>query len=362
MTGYGDSFYGSDWYVASQYRVNTELRIGIRARIVKPVGSVPPVMDTIYNGLAERFDFLQQGIQAFALFNKITYARGEAETENSILPSLDRVWGQLYKLPRLSGESDYDYRMRLQTYVKVLTGCGTVQTCQEVLDFLIGYPGSTRITPLWPARALIDFHDVNAMRSARSRINLLNSVLPGMFAAGVDYEMKLPYVDSAITAYVRGDAEIESRISAAIRTENELQSTIYALIAFEGSLPAAILAAVQAERSLAGAVRAAVQAERSLACSQLVAIMGEPELPIGISAALRTERELPIAQRAAIMGEPELPCTCLAAVARTFELTSSILARVVYVHELESRIKAAIRTKRELTVGIRARIARRIEN
>ncbi|MDM7913151.1 MAG: hypothetical protein QUS09_08650 [Methanotrichaceae archaeon] len=189
-------------YTASPYVSGTELTSYIKARIVKPVGSVPPVMDTIYHGLARRFDYLQQGIQAFALFNKISYAKGSSETENSILPSLDNVWGKLYDLPRLTGESDDDYRMRLQTYVKVLTGCGTIPNCQEVLDFLIGFPGATRITSLWPARALIDFTDVQAMRVVRSRISLINSVLPGMFAAGVNYELLLPYHDSYITATI----------------------------------------------------------------------------------------------------------------------------------------------------------------
>jgi hypothetical protein len=361
MTGYGDSLYGSDWYLASPWVTGTELRIGIRARIVKPVGSVPPVMDTIYYGLAQRFDLLQRGIQAFSLFNKIGYAKGSAETENGILPSLDDIWGKIYDLPRLTGESDDHYRMRLQTYVNVLVGCGTVPACQEVLDFLIGYPRATRITSIWPARALIDFLDVNAMRSARSRISLLNSVLPGMFAAGVDYELLLPYMDSYITAYVKGEASLESTIRAAVQTENELTSTIYALIATEQHLNSAIIAAIRAEREIGGAIKAAVRIERELTCHHCAAILGKAELPVEISAAVQSERELSCSHCATIQAEPELSCTCLAAVARTFELRSGILARVCYVYELESRIKAAVRAPRELTIGIRARIARRIE-
>ncbi len=358
MTGYGDSFYGSDWYVASQYREGTELRIGIRARIVKPVGSVPPVIDTIYTGLAERFDFLQQGIQAFALFNKITYAKSEAETENSILPSLDGVWGKLYNLPRLTGESDDHYRMRLQTYVKVLTGCGTIPNCQEVLDFLVGYPGSTRILPIWPARAIIDFNDVDAMRSARSRLSLLNSVLPGMFAAGVDYEMRLPYIDSAVCAYIQGDAELPITMKAAIRKEQELQSSIYALIARETYLPVAIVAAIRAERALNGSMKAAIQKEQILEPGIQAAILGNPELPAGILAAIRAERLLEPGIQAAILGNPELPITVKAAIAKTFEMHYSILARVGLQGELPSTIKAAIAARRDLTVGIRARITR----
>lgn len=361
MTGYGDSLYGSDWYLVSPWVINTELTIGIRARIVKPVGSVPPVMDTIYHGLAQRFDLLQQGIQAFALFNKIGYAKGSAGTRNSILPSLDEVWGKIYDLPRLTGETDDNYRMRLQTYVKVLTGCGTIPNCQEVLDFLIGFPGATRITSLWPARALIDFLDVQAMRAARSRISLLNSVLPGMFAAGVDYELLLPYLDSYITATIRGDASREIAIRAAVQKENELSSSIYALIAREQRLNFALIAAIRTERQIGGSIKAAVRVERQLPCYHCTAILGQPELSIGIMAAVRVQREISCTCCAAIQAEPELSCTCLAAVARTFELRSGILARVCFVHELNSSIKAAVRARRELTVGIRARVARRLE-
>jgi len=361
MTGYGDSFYGSDFYLAPSWATNTELTIGIRARVVKPVSSVPPVMDTIYYGLAQRFDLLQQGIQAFGLFNKITYAKGSAETENSILPSLDDIWGRLYDLPRLTGESDDNYRIRLQTYVKVLTGCGTVPACQEVIDFLIGYPGATRITSLWPARALIDFIDVAAMRSARSRISLLNSVLPGMFAAGVDYELLLPYMDCSISATIKGEAFRESTIRAAVQTESELSSSIYALIAREQYLNSALIAAIRAERGLGMNVKTAVRTERFLAPNIDAAISGQPELPLGILAAVRVERGLTCGHCAAIQAEPDLSCTCLAAVARTFELRAGILARVCYVCELTGTVKAAVRGRRELSSGIIARVARRIE-
>ncbi len=357
MTGYGSSLHGSDWYVSSPYRANTELYVGIRARIIKPISSIPPVMDSISYGLAQRFDWLQQGIQSFALFNKIEYARG---TSDGFLPSLDDVWGQLYDLPRLTGESDDDYRSRLQTYVKVLTGSGTVPNTQAVLDFLIGLPGATAITSLWPARATIDFTSIDAMRLAKAKRSLIDSVLPGMFAAGVDYELIIPFLDCYIRAAIKGDAEKECLIRAAVATVNELSCGVDAMVAYGRELSVAIRAAAQIERDLGCIVRAAIMSLRELPCSYRAAIQAEPDLPIEMRAAVMSLRELPCSYRAAIQAEPELPCSYYAAVARNFELQAGILVRIVHMYELSCKIRAAVQSSQELSVGIRARIARRI--
>ncbi len=358
MTGYGSSLYGSDWYLASPYRVRTELSVGIKARIVKPITSIPPVMDTISYGLAQRFDYLQQGLQAFSLFNKIEYASGESD---GFLPSLDDVWGKIYDLPRLTGESDDDYKIRLQTYVKVLTGSGTVPNCQEVLDFVIDSPGGTRISSLWPARVLIDFTSVDAMRLARSRQSLLNSMLPGMFAAGVDYELVIPFLDCYIRAAILGDATLDYDIRAAVATEKYLSYGIDALVAYGRELVTSIYAAVATDRTLYNPIRAAILGERVLEPAIMAAIRGDVELPATIRAVIMFERSAPHICLAAIQGEPELPCVCLAAVARTFDLRCGILARIVHMYEMSCKIVAAVRTKRELSVGIKARIARRLE-
>ena len=355
MTGYGDSFYGSDWYVGSPYRANTELRVGIRARIVKPVQSVPPVIDSIAYGLAQRFDYLQQGIQAFSLFNKITFAKGESD---GFLPSLDDVWGRLYDLPRLTGESDDDYRARLQTYTQVLTGSGTAPNAESVLSFLIGIPESVQIESRWPARALIGFNTVDAMRAARTHQTLIDSVLPGMFAAGVDYELQLFYLDCYVKAAIKGDATLEYLARAAVATQNELACGVDALIAYGRETNILMHAAIQIGRELNYPIGAAVRAERLLEPAIISAIRGNPELPIEMRAAIRADLLLSIGAKAAVRGEPQLDYTSLAAVARNFELTCSILARIVHMYELVTGIKAAVQSNQELSVGVRARIAR----
>lgn len=349
MTGYGESLYGESFYGASAYRLDTELRVGIRARIVPRKVTPPPVMDTIAYGLAQRFDYLQQAIQAFSLMGKIEYAKGT---------DLDDHWGTMYELPRLTGESDDDYRDRLQTYVKVLTGSGTISNTQAVFDFLIGVPGGTRVYSLWPARAMIDFNNVDAMRAAKANLGLLNSVLPGMFAAGIDYELTIPFQDCYIRAAIRGNAELPHFVRAALQVENELSCGIDALIGFCGEIDADIAAAIQAERSLNITQRAAIRTERNLDALIRAAIRGEPSLPSGISAAIMSARELSYSAYAAIQAEPELSYCQHAAIARSFELPIGILARIVFTYFLECGIKAAVRAQRELPCGIRARIAR----
>lgn len=358
MTGYGSSLWGSDWYVSSPYRLNTVQYVGIKARIVKPVRSSPPIIDSIAYGLAQRFDWLQMGIQTFGLFNKIQYATGESE---GIRPSLDEVWGKLYDLPRLTGESDDDYRARLQTYVQVLTGCGTAPICEAVLDFLTGYPGTARITSLWPGRALIDFTDVAAMRAIRSRISLINSILPGMFAAGIDYELLLPYIDVGISAYVLGDATQDFNIRVAIAADQEISCGIDARIAYGRDEYCSILAAVTRTCSKDIWTKAAIMAERTLEVGSAAFIQGEPSLPAYLKAAILTERQETVEYITAIQAEPELSCNYYAAIAQNFELQHKIVALITYMYEISYNIKAAVRVGRELKVGIRARIARRYE-
>jgi len=315
-------------------------------------------MDSISYGLAERFDWLQQGIQAFGLFNKIEYATG---TPEGIRPSLDEVWGQIYDLPRLTGETDDDYRARLKTYVKVLTGSGTIPNSQEVLDHLIGIPGGTQISSLWPARALIEFSSIEAMRAARAKTTLLNSVLPGMFAAGVDYSLATPFQDVGISAYISGDATLPLGLYAAIAADQETSCGIDALIAYGREEPCSILAAVAMTWNRYIRTFATIRADLELPVSYFAAIQAEPELPLAVRAAIQDEPDLPISYYAAILGESELPVGYYAAIARQFEMRCNILARIGYQGDLPVGIVAAVQVTQDIAVGIRARIARRIE-
>lgn len=360
MSFYGRTLYGKDHYAGVSYsHIVTERSVRIRAKIIHELPSEPlPVFDTIVRGLATYFDFLQQGIQAFSLFNKIEYATGKRD---SILPSLDDVWGVLYNLPRLAGESDFEYRKRLQTYIKALIGSGTIPACQEVIDILLDMPGVTIIKSVYPARAVITFRDANAIRVARDRIELLNNTLPGLFAAGVEYDLKLTLVDSYITAYVRGDATAEYAIRAAIRSDAECSTAISATVAWQRTEASGILVAFCTQRDATSYIQSTIRAERDLSARLYAAIQSQPIAELSLCATIRSERLALCDLISAIRADCELNASVSAAISRTFEMTGRISARVTISSELNSSIKAAVRSRREANAGIRARIARRIE-
>jgi len=346
---YGEGFYGEGWYSASPYRVGTELSFSIKARIVKPYVAPPPVMDTIAVGLAQRFNFLQQGIQAFGLFNKIEYNKGQ---------DLDDNWGAIYDLPRMTGETDADYRARLKTYARVLIGSGTTPNTEQVLDTLIGIPNGSEVESRWPGKAIITFSTVEAMRAAKSKTTLLNSVLPGMFAAGVEYEYLTPIQDFSIEAAIRGDATQNTFIRAAIQTDQELSLGIDALIAYGRLLDMTIQAAIAGDQTLYSKIKATLRGERTVSMLQRAAIRGDSDLDLAIRSAVRAERDWPTYIRAAIQTNPELVLTQKAAISRTFEIACRLSAYIMLLKTLETKIITAIQSNQETTVGIRVRIAK----
>lgn len=357
MTGYGASFYGIDGYSSSTSHQIRSLEVGVTARIVKPVYAIPPVIDSIAYGLAKRFDLLQQGIQSFALFNKIQYATGQSD---GLRPSLDDVWGRLYDLPRLTGESDDDYRKRLQTYVKVLTGSGTVPNTEDVIDILIGVTGA-RVTSIWPGRAHLDFETIEAMRAARTNKALLDSVMPGMFAAGVDYDLIIPLLDHYVAAYVKGDCIRNIQIGAAIAIDAYLTHQTDAIVAINPELSAAIAAYAAKDFTSYTRLRAAIQCEVSAAVDQIAAIQANRDLAIETHAAIRYEPSQPVSCLAAIESNPVISSINYAAVARSFEQTIGFIARITLRGEITPYVSATVQTTLTQPVGIRARIARRYD-
>lgn len=361
MEYYGDALYGHDTYSQSSLSLKRQGYVKIRARIARPpVQESPPVIDTIVRGLAQRFDFLQQGIQAFSMLNKIEYATGK---EDSIVPSLDSAWGRIFHLPRLTGESDDDYRKRLQTHCKSLVGSGTIPVCQEIIDFLIGMPGQgvTKIYSLWPARAMITFTTGNALWAARSKLSLLNTVLPGLFAAGVEYIMHIPATDYTVSAVVQGDAEMSSRARAAVRGDVTTTFKTVAGIADSPMQIVNIALVIAAIRTSFSYVMATIRAERDRLVTMRSAIQGNPELFESVSAAICCDLGVTYAARSAICSENSYDIRTRAAIAKPFDVVFRIGTMVTYSFMVESTATAIIRAQRDVSVKMRARIAKRVE-
>lgn len=351
MTSYGEACYGEGFYGISPERYGTELPIGIVARVVSaPIATPPPIIDTIAYGLAQRFDYLQQALQVFGLLNKIEYNKGS---------DLDDIWGKIYDLPRRTGENDIDYRSRLQTYPGVLLGSGTVPNTQAVLDFLIGFPGGTRIDSVWPGRALIDFNSIDAMRAARDNLDLINGILPNLFAAGITCEITLPFQNIYMRSAIRGETEMQHLTRAAIQADMQQTYGMDALISFGSELDAGICATLQATRDLSHLIAAAIRTERYLEVFQRSAILGETGLGCYILAAIRSQLMMTYLQKAAIRATREHQYSQAAAIARTFEMFYGILAKVVFTYVLPIGVISCIQTQRSLETSIRTRIARR---
>jgi hypothetical protein len=299
--------------------------------------------------LAQRFAWLQQGIEVFGLFNKIEFTQGA---------DLDDHFGQLYDLPRLTGESDTEYRLRLQTYAKVLVGSGTTPNVEEVLGVLIDEPGGATVTSIWPAQALIEFNSIEAMRKARSRQTLINSVLPGMFAAGVDYRLQIHYLDSLIRAAIKGDATMNAPHRAAIAQDQSMSYPIRSLVSYLRSINVIARAAIQTELQLDFPVSAFVQGSLELDSPIRAAIHGTPSINVAQRAAVKGSRLVSVANRAAIMAQPSLVCPMRSAISKPFEIEYSIRAVCGLLGSMTVKARAAVQAGQSMSYPIRAWIAR----
>lgn len=349
MTYFGEAFYGDDLYGADPYRLGTALEWSVVCRIVKaPPTDIPPVIDTWYYGLSQRFNWLQQGIQTFGLANKIEYAAGS---------DLDDIWGEIYDLPRRTSESDADYRVRLQTYSGILGGSGTPGNLLPLLNFLVGKKTGIELVTRWPAQVTITSDDVEVLRAIRLHYDRLVSVLPGAFAAGVEYSVLTPFLDFEMDTVIRGDADLEIPVYAAIQSEPSETWSMDTTIAFIDELTETINVAIQAERELTARARAAVATHRSLTVDSYAAIQGDADLTLSVPAAVQSDRSRTVTQNAAVRTNRTLETSQYAAISKTFDRRWTIRTAVWLSFYLECSVETAIQDpRRELTVSIRTRI------
>lgn len=346
MSFFGESWYGESFY--SGYPMKTRnLTFYTVARVVKPVPESPPVFDSWVYGLAQRFNWLQQGIQTFGLANKIEYAAGS---------DLDDQWGNVYSLPRLSGESDNDYRTRLQTYVGVLTGSGTVPNVTPILNFLIGQQSGIVLETRWPAQVFITGDTMETLRAIDQHRARLEAMLPGMFAAGVDYSLVVPFIEWTTVAQVSGDRTLDLLAIAAIRSDVSLSLSTVAAVAVEQSESVDAVAAIQAERNLYIQSRAAVRAVLDENFYAVAAIQADQSLPLSGVAAIRADRSLSLSGVAAIRSDVELQLETEAAIAKTFERRFTAITSVWRTDIVEFSTVAAVRTDRSVSFSAVARV------
>lgn len=346
MSAFGESYYGEAFYSAGPYRTG-ELLLYTVARVIKPISESPLVFDSLIVGLAQRFNWLQQGIQTFGLANKIEYATGS---------DLDDQWGRVYNLPRLAGESDSDYRIRLQTYVSVLVGSGTVPNLLPILNFVVGLKTGVVLQTRWPAQVVITGDDLETLQTISQRRSLLESILPGMFAAGVDYSIVLPFAEFYTVARVVGDRSLDLATIAALQTDISLTLDTEAALAVDQSSGFDTDAAVQADRFVPCYVKATVRADRVLELVSVAAAQGDCGLALSSIAALQADNERMFSSLAAVRSDNWLEVSATAAVAKTFERRLDVIASVWRMASVELYAVAAVQSSRELGFQTVARV------
>ncbi|NMC35361.1 MAG: hypothetical protein GYA36_23315 [Veillonellaceae bacterium] len=137
-----------------------------------------PVLSTIFKAWVEQLDNVHKRCRTVGLSHKLDYATGD---------DIDTKWGKLYDLPRFLNEDDDRYRKRIKTYVLSQIGSGTKNVCEDVLDEIVGYPGSTEISVYEPGRVFIRWNNPYAASAAFSDLDLLEYSLNRSLAAGIDW-------------------------------------------------------------------------------------------------------------------------------------------------------------------------------
>ncbi|MDD3040733.1 hypothetical protein [Bacteroides sp.] len=205
--------------LSKNYQINTSLLKTLASAdfdiILRPSrDSLIPstsVIDAIVKSYAEILDAVWRQMETMTNALKLDYAWDE---------ELDNAWGKIYDLPRISDEDDTSYRDRLKTRTNILNSSGTKANCESIIDNVIGEE-STNVDPSWPANVKITFDTITAMRTAREKQNTLAILIPQMLAAGVSYDLMLPFIDLYFDIVMNGPIWLPYNNYLAIRHRNK---------------------------------------------------------------------------------------------------------------------------------------------
>jgi len=169
------------------------------------------VISTLVWSWAETFDSVWRKMETMSNALKIEYATDTY---------LDEAWGKIFDLPRIYQETDTQYRDRLKTRTTILTSSGTKSNCETIIDSIIGEMGVTTVTTRYPSTVQITFSTIDAMRIAKEKQDTLNYLIPQMIAAGISYNMYLPFIDYFMEAYINGPLTLSHTMQYALLYKN----------------------------------------------------------------------------------------------------------------------------------------------
>ncbi len=204
---------------ATTYTLSTSLKDTLRG-ILMSVSLVPAyeltipstsVMSALVWAWAETFDSVWRKMETMANALKLEHATDTY---------LDDAWGQIFDLPRIYQETDTSYRDRLRTRTTILTSSGTKANCETIIDSIVGEIGATTVTTRYPSTVYINFSSIDAMRVAKEKEDNLNYLIPQMLAAGVSYNLCLPFIDYYMETYLQGPLTLSHTMRYALLHKN----------------------------------------------------------------------------------------------------------------------------------------------
>lgn len=169
------------------------------------------VMNALVWAWAETFDSVWRKMETMANALKLEHATDTY---------LDDAWGQIFDLPRIYQETDTSYRDRLRTRTTILTSSGTKANCETIIDSIVGEIGATTVTTRYPSTVYINFSSIDAMRVAKEKEDNLNYLIPQMLAAGVSYNLCLPFIDYYMETYLQGPLTLSHTMRYALLHKN----------------------------------------------------------------------------------------------------------------------------------------------
>jgi hypothetical protein len=247
------------------------------------------------------------------LFRRIEYCTGE---------DLDNIWGRIYERRRLYGESDDDYRKRLQIFLLQIAGSGTKGSVEEIISIICGVPNSCRIDTYWPGLCRIYITKDSARINARARRDLINLILPDTLAAGIDYRFYIPYYDLAADINIQGPTynylaadialrdkartELEADLILGSRHYEELEASIYLTSTAKAFLSASI--AMQDEFQAEAKADIALSGRDDTPLEAGIGLMGQETTTFEAYLRLTEDYQAPLDADICLQGRRLRPC------------------------------------------------------
>ena len=253
--------------------------VGISAHFAKRAQGTPLVLDSMLKSYVDQFDKVQMLVQGMEWANRLDTSTG---TE------LDLKWGHVFNLPRLTGETDDTYRMRIMIFTLAAMGCGTAPAVGQILSAVAGIPGSVEIETLWPGEAHIRFRNPDAARTFRDSEELVTQVLGMSMPAGIDYSLYYPLRDLAASALFRGASVSSAEVDLVlVRTDRTAAFGMSSMMASSSSEPVDLSALLIRMRAFAFRVGPL--------------LMRRGQVPVGATARLKRIRVVAAGGSAALM-------------------------------------------------------------